>query len=139
MLSRLGFVASELLLKVDEDAEHAEKEDRAVILFNQSSSLISDENYQKSISDMNDFFPSPSVFVYTLPNIVTGEIALRNHYHGETSFYILAERDEAQMEHILRSSSLDRATSSVLTGWLDYVDENHYIADFRLVEFKNIK
>ena len=135
MLSRLGFVASELLLKAENSKMHEGLEDRAIILFNSSSSIDSDLKYQKSIEDDKNFFPSPSVFVYTLPNIVTGEIALRHRYYGETSFYILPYRNEIQMRDILLSSTLDPSTSSILTGWLDYYADNNYIADLKLIEF----
>ncbi|MBO7645775.1 MAG: 3-oxoacyl-ACP synthase, partial [Prevotella sp.] len=39
----------------------------AVILFNRSSSVIADREFEKTIKDDADFFPSPSLFVYTLP------------------------------------------------------------------------
>ncbi len=136
-LSRLGFVASELLLQAEGRERFVPCEDRAVIFFNHSSSISADRKYLESIAEPENFFPSPSVFVYTLPNIVTGEIAIRNHYYGETSFYILSERSEQQMERIIRASSLDPATRSVLTGWLDYEDEDHFVADIRLLKIED--
>lgn len=130
-LSRLGFIASELLLK----AEHLPHDfDRAVILFNRSSSIASDKKYLASIADKDNYFPSPSIFVYTLPNIVTGEIAIRNGYHGETSFYVLADKDEAQMQEILQTAFMDEQTQSAVTGWLDYEDATHFEADLYIVE-----
>ena len=132
-LSRLGFIASELLLKAG--GEHLPHEfDRAVILFNRSSSIASDKKYLASISGKDNYFPSPSIFVYTLPNIVTGEIAIRNGYHGETSFYVLPEKDEAQMQEILQTAFMDRQTKSAVTGWLDYEDDSHFEADLYIVE-----
>ncbi|MDD6553560.1 MAG: beta-ketoacyl synthase N-terminal-like domain-containing protein [Prevotellaceae bacterium] len=134
LLSKLGFVASELLLKqVGEERPAESREDRAVILFNRSASIHADRRYVATISDKENYYPSPALFVYTLPNIVTGEIAIRNHYHGETSFYILPEKDEALMEQILRAALLDGKTHSILTGWLDAEDEAHYEADLRIV------
>lgn len=132
-LSRLGFIASELLLKAEAGAvSHAF--DRAVILFNRSSSIASDKKYLASIADKDNYFPSPSIFVYTLPNIVTGEIAIRNGYHGETSFYVLADKDEAQMQEIMHTAFLDAQTQSAVTGWLDYEDATHFEADLYIVE-----
>ena len=174
-LSRLGFVASELLLKAEADSlsnqqnvivqtqlplgvpadlqsagkqgvsknenlQHAPIEkllhefDRAVILFNRSSSIASDKRYLASIADKDNYFPSPSIFVYTLPNIVTGEIAIRNGYHGETSFYVLADKDEAQMQEILQTVFMDTQTKSAIAGWLDYEDATHFEADLYIVE-----
>lgn len=131
-LCRLGFIASELLLK-DEGKSDAPREDRAVILFNQHSSVAADKAYAKTITQEN-YYPSPATFVYTLPNIVTGEIAIRHHYQGETSFYILDHRDEAIMKEIVEEAFADPITTSALTGWIEAIDENHFEADLILVE-----
>lgn len=138
-LCRLGFVASELLLQAEGKARFEESDDRAVVLFNRSSSISSDKKYLESIQDKDNYFPSPSVFVYTLPNIVTGEIAIRNHYHGETSFYILSSKDEAQMREVLETVFMDSGTKSVLIGWIDYEDENHFEAQLMLVDPEFVK
>ena len=131
-LCRLGFVASELLLKAERD-EGSFTEDinktRAIVFFNRSSSIASDKKYLASIAEKDNYFPSPSVFVYTLPNIVTGEIAIRNGYHGETSFYILPHKNELLMQDIIETTFMDEQTTSVLTGWLDYEDSEHFEAD----------
>ena len=70
-LSKLGFLASEMILNDDEN-RFTPREDVAVICFNSSSSLDIDMQYQETIADNENYFPSPSLFVYTLPNIVTG-------------------------------------------------------------------
>lgn len=135
-LSRLGFVASEILL----NAEKGETdEERAIIFFNHSSSIASDRNYKESINDKDNYFPSPSIFVYTLPNIVTGEIAIRNHFHGETSFFILPDKDKRMMEEILQASCRDDQSKSFLTGWIDYEDERHFEADLKIKKMRNYK
>lgn len=138
-LSRLGFVASELLLQAEDKNGFDEREDRAVVFFNHSSSVDSDRKYLRSIENADDYFPSPSVFVYTLPNIVTGEIAMRNKYYGETSFYILTERNERLMRDILRATFSDRVTRSVLGGWIDYTDDENFIADIGIYEKEDNK
>ena len=135
-LSRLGFVASEIL----QNAEKGETDkERAIIFFNHSSSIASDRNYKESINDKDNYFPSPSIFVYTLPNIVTGEIAIRNHFHGETSFFILPDKDERLMEEILQASCRDDQSKSFLTGWIDYEDERHFEADLKIKKMRNYK
>ena len=87
-LSRLGFMAAELLLQAEGAERFVPREDRAVILANRSASIKNDKDYLETISEGN-YYPSPALFVYTLPNIVTGEIAIRNKYLGETAFYVL--------------------------------------------------
>lgn len=157
-LSRLGFVASEILLnaeKAETEEERKEEErknveerkeeeiknleERAIIFFNHTSSIVSDRNYKESINDKDNYFPSPSIFVYTLPNIVTGEIAIRNHFHGETSFFILPDKDEKMMEEILQASCRDAQSKSFLTGWIDYEDERHFEADLKIKKMRNYK
>lgn len=130
MLSRLAFVASELLIGCDEENDD-HSNDRAVVLFNHSSSIIADRQYVKSI-EIDDFFPSPAAFVYTLPNITTGEIALRNGYHGETSFYILVERNEKLMQRVIKSTFIDRDIKSVIGGWIDCPSEDKFECDIRI-------
>ena len=151
-LSRLGFVASEILLNAEKgetdkerkneeekkkqeerkEEERKNLEERAIIFFNHSSSIASDRNYKESIKDKDNYFPSPSIFVYTLPNIVTGEIAIRNHFQGETSFFILPDKDKKMMEEILQASCRDGQSKSFLTGWIDYEDERHFEAELKI-------
>lgn len=146
-LSRLGFVASEILLNAEKEETEEERkeeeiknlEERAIIFFNHSSSIASDRNYKESINDKDNYFPSPSIFVYTLPNIVTGEIAIRNHFQGETSFFILPDKDEKMMEEILQASCRDAQSKSFLTGWIDYEDERHFEADLKIKKMRNYK
>lgn len=142
-LCRLGFVASELLLQAEGERLFDEKgrvqpsdarDDRAVILFNRSSSLCDDVAYQATIANPDDYYPSPGIFVYTLPNILTGEIAIRNGYHGETCFYVLPDKDEAEMEAVIRESFLDETTRSALCGWVDCEDDDTFEADLYLME-----
>ena len=70
-LSKLGFIASELLLNIEGNRNFEPREDRAVIFFNRNASLQADTHYQSTIQDPEHFFPSPAAFVYTLPNIAS--------------------------------------------------------------------
>ncbi len=133
-LSKLGFVASEMLLKDEGKERFVSREDRAVVLFNKTASLQADTNYQLTIQDLENFFPSPAAFVYTLPNIVTGEIAIRNKYYGETSFIVVESCDAHIMARQLMNAFQDPMTQSILGGWLDCNDENHFEARLFLVE-----
>ncbi len=134
-LCRLGFVASELLLDTEKRTAE-ESEDRAVVLFNRSSSVYADRKYLQSITNPDDYYPSPSAFVYTLPNIVTGEIAIRNHYHGQTSFYILPERDDKLMRNLQKAAACDPSTRSLISGWIDYENDKQFVADIYLLTIK---
>lgn len=128
-LCRLGFIAAELLL-AGESAEL--RVDAAVVLFNRSGSLVTDRNYQATIGDA-DYYPSPALFVYTLANIVTGEIAIRHKIHGETAFYILDAPDEAAVDRAVEEIYLTSAPSAVIAGWLEWISDSDYIAQLKLV------
>ncbi len=130
-LSRLGFMASELLLQAEGGERFVEREDRAVVVINESSSVVSDKKFLSTIENKEDYFPSPALFVYTLPNIVTGEIAIRNHYHGETSLYIA--RNAALAQDVLLNA-LDPDATSALFGVVDYPDNEYFRADFKIIE-----
>ena len=131
ILSKVAFICSELLLQA-EGTRDQHKEDRAVILFNHSSAVVSDRTFLSTIFE--DFYPSPSVFVYTLPNIATGEIAIRNGYHGGTSFYILPRKSAEIMDIVINASFRDKAMQSAITGWVNCDDENHFEAEMMIVE-----
>ena len=126
-LARLGFLASELLLRsaapcpVTPTAKPAP----AMILFNRSGSLADDINYQAGI-DGPDHLGSPSLFVYTLPNIVTGEIAIRNKFLSETSFYCIPEPDEQLMQSIV-ARALEPGQRAIC-GWCECSSEDDFWA-----------
>lgn len=126
---RLGFVASELLLR---DIPGDIKENAAIVLFNKNGSLVTDRKYQATIISDN-YFPSPSLFVYTLANIITGEIAIRHKIYGETSFYVLPSKEENVMNEVVGNVFLTSDPSIILTGWVDYENEEEYIADLKIV------
>ena len=127
-LARLGFMASELLLRSLGEELYIEREDRAIVLVNRSASLAADRKYEETIQEGENYFPSPADFVYTLPNIVTGEIAIRHHYHGETTFLVVAERDNSMLDCLIAQAFADPMTQSVLGGWLECTDENTFEA-----------
>ncbi len=134
-LSRLGFVASELLLNRAEPGDRpASRQDRDVIFWNRSASLCNDRHYQKTISDPRNWFPSPSLFVYTLPNIVCGEIAIRNKWYGETMFFIADDYDESAILNAVRREFDDRGMNSALCGWLECSDDDVFEAHVFLLE-----
>jgi len=116
-LSKLGFLASELLL-AGTDRE-IPKEDMGIALFNRSSSLETDSRYHKTICDKDDFFPSPAEFVYTLPNIVTGEIAIRNKIYGETAFYVMSDFQADMLCEVIENMINFAGMKRVLAGWTE--------------------
>ena len=136
-LSKLGFIASELLMIAEGKPRDTDDYNRGIVFFNRTGSYLADKAYWESIKDKDNFYPSPSLFVYTLPNIVTGEIAIRNKYYGETAFYILPERNQQTIDSIINSTFADKSTTSLITGWIDYESDTNFEADIYIIEKKS--
>lgn len=128
-LSRLAFLATELLLSRGDVPQDSK---RATILFNRTSSVVADRCHLGSIAKPGEFYPSPSVFLGTLPNIATGEIAIRHGYTGETSLYITDFRDEALMKKVVGSSFSQGGFRSLICGFVDceFVDSGFVNSEF---------
>lgn len=120
-LSRLGFMAAEILLQKEKV--------EAVIFANRSASIKNDTDYLATIAEGN-YYPSPSLFVYTLPNIVTGEIAIRHQLQGETAFYIL--ENPKQLEPIVQSQ-ITCCPTPILAGWVECSAPNMFYAKLQII------
>jgi hypothetical protein len=131
-LSKLAILASETILQNTEHYENCDKDDFAVVLTNASSSLVTDANYQKTISDPGNYFPSPSLFVYTLPNITIGEICIKHKIYGENVFLINKEFDAGMLYFSVNEFFEHGETEYCLTGWVE-CNENSYEAFLLLV------
>lgn len=129
-LSKLAFLGAELLLK-----EEYKSSNTALVFSNNASSLDTDRKHQESINDAENYFPSPAVFVYTLPNIGVGEISIRHQLKSENAFFIF-EKYNAEFHHSYEKSLLkfDKA-DSVLGGWVN-VDKNKCDAFMYLIADK---
>jgi hypothetical protein len=129
-LSKLGLLAAEILLE-EFNSNSYKPEEIGVVLANVNSSLDDDIKYYESIKDI----PSPSLFVYTLPNIVIGEICIRNNFKGEDAFFILDAFDAGfiakQVSYLMDKNILD----ACVCGWVDVLGQD-YKAVLFLVEKK---
>lgn len=130
-LCKLAYIASELVLK-----DETEK-DIALLFSNNEGSLDTDYKHQQSIQNNDAYFPSPAVFVYTLPNIAIGEVSIRHQLKSESAFFIASEYQADYMhkytEHLLRTNKAKK----VLCGWVHCLN-GAYKACFYLVETNGI-
>ena len=123
-LAKAGFLGTELMLQPLDFDRDTRKENIAVVCCNSSSSLDDDTAYQKTIQDSENYYPSPAVFVYTLANIVTGEISIRNKVMGESSFYIMKSFDAKAITAILSGVFSDESIDYCIFGWTEYYKNN---------------
>ncbi|MBP5583546.1 MAG: hypothetical protein J6X43_06285 [Bacteroidales bacterium] len=123
-LAKAGFLGTELMLQPLDFDRDTRKKNIAVVCCNSSSSLDDDTAYQKTIQDSDNYYPSPAVFVYTLANIVTGEISIRNKVMGESSFYIMKSFDAKAILSILSGVFSDESIDYCIFGWTEYYKNN---------------
>jgi 3-oxoacyl-(acyl-carrier-protein) synthase len=122
-LCKLAFISAELLVK-DRSISSYQPGEVALVFSNASASLDTDKAYFESVEDKKNYFPSPAVFVYTLPNIMMGEICIRHKLTGENTFFV-SERFDAKListyaENLLTSGK----AKSVIAGWVEINDRN---------------
>ena len=122
-LSKLAFLGAELLLSPITSTE--QENNIALVLANKSSSLDTDVKYQESISDKENYFPSPAVFVYTLPNICLGEISIRHQLKSENSFFIFDAFNTEFMSNYATILLNTNKADVVLCGWVEFFNDDY--------------
>ncbi len=128
-MCKLGFLASEFLLK-NIDITDIDKHKVSQVLACKASSLKTDTEFQDSLSSI----PSPATFVYTLPNIVTGEICIRNGFKGEEMMFIAESFDKEFMMQYTKILFDENKADISLTGFVDYDEKNNYFASLYLIK-----
>ena len=130
-LCQLAVITTEMLLGEGSDysGEHT-----ALILGNKNSSLVSDTNHYATISSEENYFPSPAVFVYTLPNIMLGEICIKHKITGENSCFMMEELDAKFLYEYASQLFKVEEYKHCITGFVDY-EEEEYIAKLFLIGY----
>lgn len=120
-LCKLSYLSTEFLSKSFGKFD----ENTAIVLSNNASSLDTDRKHQKSISDKENYFPSPAVFVYTLPNIAIGEISIKHQLKSENAFFVSEKYNPKLLFEYATILIANNKTNSVLCGWVNF-DQNEY-------------
>jgi len=131
-LSKLAFIAADTLFK-KENINAEQNNDIAIVFSNKASSLDTDRKHQESIQNKESYYPSPAVFVYTLPNICIGEISIKYKLYSENSFFIFDNFNAAHLFSYTNSLLSSNKATQVLCGWVEFDDENNYEAFLYLV------
>ena len=132
-LCKLALLSAEILLHGTEALQKYPGEQIGIILENASSSLEYDRKHQESIRDRNRYFPSPSVFVYTIPNIMVAEIAIRHKVKGENTVFISEQFDPDLIDHYVSELFRNQRVSCCLSGWIECYGD-HYQSFLFLIE-----
>lgn len=128
-LSKLGFLTAEILLKENFNKESYQPEQIGIVFSNANSSLDNDLKYFDSVSEV----ASPALFVYTLPNIVIGEICIRNNFKGEHALYVQENFDADFIAHQVDYLLGNYLLQTCICGWVDLLGQG-YNATLFLVE-----
>lgn len=132
-LSKLGWLAAEILLKDNFKPENYLPEARGVLLTNASSSLDTDTKYFETVKSI----PSPALFVYTLPNIVIGEICIRHHFKGENAFFIAEDFDPGFIEQQVNNLFYNHTVEVCICGWIELLGNQYKTVLFLVEKNKN--
>lgn len=116
LLGRVAFLAAELL---PAGAEDADKEKVAVALSTGSGCLDVDKKYNAS----RETLASPALFVYTLPNIMLGEICIRHGFKGEQMTTVAAQPDIDWMLFYVNDLLTCRHTEACLLGHVEATEQ----------------
>ena len=119
-LSKMGFLATEILLK-HADVKQYIPEEKGIILTNASASLDTDIKYFATVQDI----ASPALFVYTLPNIVIGEICIRNNFKGENGFFVFKGFNSTFLKEYISNLLTTGSLKACIGGWTEVLDEQY--------------
>ncbi|MET0298723.1 MAG: hypothetical protein ABW036_03145 [Flavitalea sp.] len=129
LLAKLGWLGSEFLLNDHFDKAAYREEDTGIVLTNANSSLDTDQRYFQTVSE----YPSPSLFVYTLPNIVIGEICIRNKFRGENAFFVFEQFNPLFLEQYVGGLIRNKVIRNCICGWTEVLG-NSYKSALYLVQ-----
>lgn len=134
-LTKIAFLGAEIIKKENTEVLTYKDDEIALLFSNAKSSAETDLNFQNTYE--NGGVPSPALFVYTLPNILLGEIAIRNKWYGESVFTISEDFDANYFSDYC-TILLNKSEKAVLCGWININNENVETFLF-FVEKKDLK
>ncbi|GAA4371153.1 hypothetical protein GCM10023185_46340 [Hymenobacter saemangeumensis] len=122
-LAKLGLLAAEYLLAGIAPVSAADPYRVGAVVSNASSSTDTDLRYAALAQQQ---LASPALFVYTLPNIVIGEMCIRHGFKGENNFFVSASYNidvqTAYTAGLFQAQLLDYC----LVGWLEFLQQQYH-------------
>jgi hypothetical protein len=129
LLSKWAWLGAEALLKdVNETAayDEADRNKTAIVIATTNGCLDVDRRFAETLRTV----PSPALFVYTLPNIMLGEISIRHGFKGEQLCEVQEYFDTTKMLLWVEDLFQNHDTTHCLFGWADAVDGYHDVCLF---------
>lgn len=115
-LSKLGILAGAALF-----GEDPVDPSTALVFSNSNSSLETDRRHFETMKGI----VSPAIFVYTLPNIVLGEISIKYGLQSENSFFISPDFNGELLKDYSEILLNSGKAAAVVSGWIDLKNEEY--------------
>lgn len=117
LLCKWAWLGAEFLLSSEQGFlyEGLDKTKVAVVLMTSQGCLDVDKKYLQSLATI----PSPALFVYTLPNIMLGEICIRHGFKGEQLCLVSDAIDTGELQFWVSDLLTNRGMDACLCGWVD--------------------
>ncbi len=125
---KLGYVASAWAF---DGLEYGEEE-CGLILSGRYGCLDTDIKHQEIIDAEGDASASPAVFVYTLPNVVAGEISIRHHVKGENTWFWSEDGTMSDIREYAILAAQSQNLKYCVVGHLDFL-KGEYFAKFEVL------
>jgi len=119
-LCKWAWLGAEYLLTGIPSLESTDKNKVAVVLATAHGCLDVDKKYSETIA-----VPSPALFVYTLPNIMLGEICIRHGFKGEQLCMASEAFDAEELCFIVGNLLQNTGMEACLCGWVDVAGDQH--------------
>lgn len=120
VLSKWAWLGAEILLSKQEGFiyEGLDKNKIGVVLMTTQGCLEVDKKYLQTISEI----ASPALFVYTLPNIMLGEICIRHGFKGEQLSQVTEGFDGDAIQFWVNDLMQHKGVDACLCGYVDATD-----------------
>jgi len=123
-LSKLAFLSAEIIINNTPAFNDYDSSEKGMFFANSQSSLDTDFKYFDTIKDAENYFPSPALFVYTLPNLTIGELAIRHQITGEGCFFVSEKHNKIFMQNYIQQLFNETLISIALAGWVDVLGDD---------------
>lgn len=123
-VSKLYFLGVEFLLKnsswTRDNGAHT-----TLVAGTTTGCLTTDNAHIASIYGNGDAKPSPALFVYTLPNIMLGEVCIRHGITGENTCFIIPTNDTSLLDDYARILLSENNNDFCIKGYVNFHPEKY--------------
>lgn len=136
MTCKWAWLGAEALLQDGELHDGIDKNKVAVVLQTNHGCIDVDKKY---LASKEEGAASPALFVYTLPNIMLGEISIRHGFKGEQLCTVSKTFDTTELEFWVSDLLNNRGMEACLCGWVDVYGDQKDICLFWITKQENGK